>query len=175
MSKNLEDLFGGAKKPNQKSAIDAYSKFFGKLEFCLEGVSSTKLKWKPNPKQFSIREMICHFVEHEALAITNINAMLCASSENPPKLVVLDTITLSEKCEYNSQDDLLAMDSLKYTRKYMTEVLKGLSESQFEKTAILPNGKAITLKDFLAEHNEHSAKHLREIELQVEELKSRDW
>ncbi|ACF13720.1 hypothetical protein Ctha_1257 [Chloroherpeton thalassium ATCC 35110] len=174
MAKNLEDLFGGTKKSNQKSFIDAYSKFFGKLGFLLDGVASSKLRWKPNPKQFSVREMICHFVEHEALAITNLNSMLCASSENPPKLVELDTIALSEKCEYNEQNELYALDSLKYIRKYMTEVLKGLSDAQFEKTGILANGKTITLKAFLEAHNEHTANHLREMELLVEDLKMRD-
>ncbi|NTW50595.1 MAG: DinB family protein [Chlorobiales bacterium] len=174
MATDLESLFGGSKKSGPKSLIDAYSKFPGKLDLAVEKLTESKLKWKPNPKQFSIREMICHLVDMESVAVANMNVMIAAPAEHPPTLLEFDTMTLAERYSYNSQDEQLAMLSLKYARRYMTEILKSLPETLFEKSGTDAKGKRLTVSEVLSEHNKHADKHLKEIERLKEEFKGHD-
>lgn len=174
MSADLESLFGGSKKSGAKPLIDAYTKFPGKLELAVEKLSDSKLKWKPNPKQFSIREMICHLVDMESVAVANMNVMIASEEQHPPTLMEFDAMTLAQRSSYNSQDEQLAMLSLKYSRRYMTEILKSLPETLFEKSGTDSKGKRLTLSDVLSEHNKHADKHLKDIERLKEEFKGQD-
>ncbi len=173
-NQDLEALFGGKSHSPFKSEIEKFKKFPSNLEFALEGISGSKLRWKPNPKQFSIRELICHLVDLESLALANMNAIIASPESSPPKLLFFDTTMLASRFEYNDQDELLAIQTLKSYRKYMYEILKIIPDSLHEKQGLAENNKPITLLDVLKEHNKSADQHLRDISRIDEEFKGGD-
>jgi|GEM_PF-1674800 len=173
-TQDLEALFGGKKSSPFKSELEIFKKFPSRLEFAIEGLSGSKLKWKPNPKQFSIREMICHLVDMESLGLANMNAIIASPENEPPKLLSFDTTMLASRLEYNDQDELLALQTLKYFRKYLSDILKLVPDTMTEKKGLLAKNKTTTLMEILQEHNKHAEKHLKDIERLKEEFGERE-
>ncbi len=171
---DLEALFGGKKSSPSKQEIDRFKNFPTKLEFAIEGISGSKIKWKPNPKQFSIREIICHLVDMESLTLANMNAIIASEENKPAKLLRFDTVNLASRFEYNEQDELLAIQSLKYFRQHMSEILKILPETIFDKQGLWENDKKIALLEVLSTHNQQADKYLKDIELIKEEFTGQD-
>jgi len=166
---DLNSLFKET-RPVHKVEIDRYSRAVPKIELAIEKLTESKLKWKPNPKKWSIREIIMHLADIEPLVTSRVHLIVTSSPDSPPTLPMVAQDTLAERYEYNSQDELLALQSMKYLRKHTTELLKALPDSEFLKHGIHAKQGKMTITDVIRHATDHIETHLKQIELLKEEL-----
>lgn len=155
--------------PSLSELIDTYSCTAGKLELAVDGLSESKVKWKPNPKKWSIREILCHLADSETVALSRIHLIVASSPEAPPVLVAYEQDELATRYAYNAQDELTALQTFKYQRKRATELFKSLPESTFQKTGNHTEQGKMSIMDLLELYTKHGETHLRQIE-EIREL-----
>ncbi len=165
----VKNPFGETEDRSFKNEIARYASAPQKLELALEKLSSAKLRWKPNPKKWSIRETLMHLADSEVIAVARMN-LIIASGATPPTLVAYDQDKLAERAQYNSQDELLALSLFKALRKHQTAILKSLTDDVFEKFGMHEERGRITLADLVAHYADHAEIHLKHIERIKEEL-----
>ncbi|MBC8044313.1 MAG: DinB family protein [Rhizobacter sp.] len=159
--------------PSLSELIDTYSRTPGKLEFAVDGLSESKVKWKPNPKKWSIREILCHLADSETVALSRIHLIVASSPDAQPVLVAYDQDELVSRYAYNAQDELTALQTFKYLRKHAAALLKSLPESAFQKTGNHTERGKISIMDLLELYTKHGETHLRQIE-EIKELLKND-
>ena len=165
----VKNPFGETEERSFKNEIARYAAAPQKLDFALEKLSDAKLRWKPNPKKWSIREIILHLADSEVIAVARMN-LIIASGATPPTLVAYDQDLLAERAQYNSQDELLALSLFKALRKYQTAILKSLPNEMFEKFGMHEERGKLTLADMVSYYADHAETHLKHIERIKEEL-----
>lgn len=165
----VKNPFGESETRSFKNDIARYASAPQKLEFALEKLSESKLRWKPNPKKWSIRETIIHLADSEVIAVARMN-LIIASGATPPTLVAYDQDRLAERAQYNAQDELLALSLFKALRKHQTAILKSLTDDMFEKFGMHEERGKQTLADLIAHYANHAETHLKHIERIKEEL-----
>jgi uncharacterized damage-inducible protein DinB len=165
----VKNPFGETEERSFKNEIARYAAAPQKLEFTLEQISGAKLRWKPNPKKWSIREIVLHLADSEVIAVARMN-LIIASGATPPTLVAYDQDLLAERAQYNAQDELLALSLFKALRKHQTAILKSLPDSAFEKFGMHEERGKMTLADLVAHCADHAETHLKHIERIREEL-----
>lgn len=165
----VKNPFGETQERSFKNEIARYAAAPQKIEVTLEKLSESKLRWKPNPKKWSIREHLIHLADSEVIAVARMN-LIIASGATPPTLVAYDQDMLAERSQYNTQDELLARSLFKALRKHQTAILKSLPDELFEKFGIHEERGKITLAELVAHCADHAEAHLKHIERIKEEL-----
>jgi len=155
-----------------KNDIDRYARAPSKIELAIERLPDAKLRWKPNPKKWSIREIVCHLADSEIVGIARMHQIVSASKDAPPTLVAYDQDALAERYTYNSHDEQLAMQVFKTLRKHATALLKSLPREAFEKAGVHPKLGKITLAGWVKLYADHAETHLQQIQKLKEQLQS---
>ncbi len=155
-----------------KNEIERYAKGPSKIEMAIERLSEAKLKWKPNPKKWSIREIVCHLADSEIVGVARMHQIVSASKDAPPTLVAYDQDALAERYTYNSNDEQTALQVFKTVRKHATALLKSLPSEAFEKTGVHPKLGKMTLTELVKLYADHVETHLKQIEALKEQLQS---
>lgn len=168
MSK-AKNPFGESDERAFKNDVARYASAPQKLELALEKLSDAKLRWKPNPKKWSIREVVLHLADSEVIAIARMNLVI-ASGETPPSLAAYDQDLLAERSRYNEQDERLALALFKTLRKHQTALLKSLPDELFQKRGLHQERGELTLAELVANAANHAETHLRQIERLKREL-----
>jgi uncharacterized damage-inducible protein DinB len=156
--------------PDIKSLLDTYSRTPAKIELAVSGLSESKLRWKPNPKKWSIREIVCHLADAEIVGVSRMLLVIAASGSTSPALVPYDQDVLAERSNYNTADELLALQTFKVVRKTTTAKLRSLPTAAFEKIGHHPERGTMTLAMLLELYTTHGEKHLKQIETLKEQL-----
>lgn len=159
---------------NLKEILDTYSRAAGRIEFALDRLSESKVKWKPNPKKWSIREILCHLADSEIVFVARMQVIIASDAKTPPVLAAYDQDTLAERHSYNALDEQTAFQTFKYLRRYFSLQLKALPETAFEKFGMHEVRGKQTLRDILEYAVSHGETHLRQIEALKEQLQEQE-
>jgi hypothetical protein len=156
--------------PTVKAHIERYMASAAKIEMAVEKLTVSKLKWKMNPKKWSIRETLCHLTDSEIIGAARIYLVIASTPDSPPNLVGYDQDRLIEKLHANSQDELLAIQTFKSIRRHIGAMLKSLPDSEFDKFGLHTERGKLTLADLVKHYADHAESHLKQIERIKEEL-----
>ncbi len=157
-----------------KADLERYAKAPAKLELALEKLSESKLRWKPNPKKWSIREIVCHLADSDIVGVARMNLVVASSPEKPPILSGYNQDLLAERFLYNTQDDVEALQFFKYLRRRTTVLLKSLPDEAFEKYGIHDEAGKLTLGALVKRYADHAERHLKQIETLKEMLQAQE-
>lgn len=161
--------FGELERKSFKDEITRYAAAPQKLELAVEKLSDSKWRWKPNPKKWSIREIVCHLADSEIIGVARMN-LIIASGKEPPPLIAYNQDMLAEQSKYNSQDELLAISVFKSIRRHQSAILKSLPNEMFEKLGIHQERGKITLGQMVSHYANHAEAHLQQIDRIKEEF-----
>jgi uncharacterized damage-inducible protein DinB len=165
-----ESAAGATFSTTISSDLERYAAAPKKIELALEKLTESKLKWKPNPKQWSIREIVCHLADSEMIGVSRLYLVISSSAATPPVLQGYDQDALTERLHTNTYDELQALQAFKYIRKHVSTLLKNLSPVDFEKFGNHTERGKMTLADLLKLYANHAETHLKQIERIKEEL-----
>ncbi len=125
------------------------------------GLPSEFVKWKANPKDWSILEIICHLIDEE---VEDFRARVRHALENPhAPLVPIDPQGWIVDRNYVEQDFQTAVEKWGQEREESIKWLKSLSGPKWDNAIDHPQLGKITAQSFLHNWLAHDYHHIRQI------------
>lgn len=141
--------------------IEMYGSEFKLLEEVLNGIPEDAMKFKPEPKEWSIHEVIIHLADSEAIAAQQARLMV---AEPGKQVMVYDADEWANNLNYHEQDRDEALQLLRLTRSFTYRWLKSLPEKAFELSAAYPGEEEpYVLDDLIFIYAKHIKGHVEQI------------
>ena len=119
------------------------------------------LDFKPEGHVWSMRQLVCHLADAEAVAVMRFRQML---AEDNPTLQYFDDALWMDKLDYGRRKISVALETFRRLRSDNYELLKDLPESEFARTGTHSKDGATTLRASVEWFAEHLEEHVREIQ-----------
>lgn len=128
-----------------------------KLRRALSGLVPSDLSARPGPGAWSIREVVFHLQDSEAVYIDRMRRVV---AEDNPTLIAFDENRFVERLGYDRQslDDALTL--IEAGRRQWARVLSGLPEEAFQRTGVHNVAGLVTLENLFQGAVEHFEHHL---------------
>ena len=124
------------------------------------GVAGSQLDFVPEPGKWSIRQILCHLADSELVGATRFRWVI--AQENPT-LLAFDQEAWAASLNYSSRRISQTLESFRRMRAENYELLKGLPEETFARTADHSEAGRMTLLDLLRMYAEHAEKHAQQM------------
>ncbi|MGH9966596.1 MAG: DinB family protein [Pyrinomonadaceae bacterium] len=126
-----------------------------------QGLSDREIRSRTPEGYFSVIENVCHLrdIEIEGYA-ARIARIL---NENEPHLPDIDGGRLAVERDYNNQDLDPALRAFVDAREQNLEIVKRVSEEQFERAGVLEGVGTVSLNKLLMMMREHDEGHIDEL------------
>lgn len=125
-----------------------------------EGVSDEQARWKPNPKTWSLLEVICHLVDEEREDFrTRVDTILHNPGEDPPGV---DPQTWVTERQYNERDLAEMVAAFMAEREKSLDWLRGLESPNWDAVWEAPWGP-MRAGDIFASWVAHDLLHTRQL------------
>src|SRR5262249_29137027 len=132
-----------------------------KIRSLVQGLSDVQLRYKPDEKNFSMKENILHLRDLEVEGYGKRLRLILA--ENLPTLDDIDGTRLARQRRYQWANAALALDEFCRAREGNLAYLRNMTAFQWNRKALW-NGDEITLLQLVEKWAEHDQEHLREME-----------
>jgi len=171
-----ESCLEGVTSVNQLSAeerdrrIEQYATAPSRLRDILAGVPAEATKWRPEPNEFSVHEIVCHCADSEANAYSRIRYLL---TEEKPVIVGYDPDTWARELDYANHPLDAALATVEAVRANTAPILRRLPEEAWEKEGTHTESGRYTGADWLRVYSEHLEEHIEQINRTVEAWRSR--
>ncbi len=145
----------------RKQKIELYGKGFNLLTRALKDIPTKAWKFKPDPAEWSIHEIIIHLADSEVIAA--MRARLLAA-EPGRQLMAYDQDKWATGLNYQDQELENALKLLKQVRKFTYQWLLTLPESVFENSVVHPESDLpYTFEKWLTIYSGHLPGHVDQI------------
>jgi hypothetical protein len=127
----------------------------------LEGIDDTEVKWKPEPKKWSLLEIVCHLHDEEREDFrARVQHTLANNAEDLPPIDPEGWVTSRD---YASQDYREALTRFLDERKRSIEWLRSLDHPEWKNACIHPRYGPMSAEFFLTNWVAHDILHIRQI------------
>ena len=145
--------------------IELYGRGYDLLMAALAEVPQEAMTFKPEPKEWSVHEVIIHLVDSEAIAAQQARMMV---AEPGKAVMAYDPDAWADNLHYKDADKEVALQLLKLTREFTYHWFKSLPEAAFSLSAEYPGDEdPYVLDDLLRIYSGHIPGHIRQIENNV--------
>ena len=145
---------------NQK--IELYGKGYDMLIETLKDIPQEIWKFKPEPKEWSVHEVLVHLADSESNAALRARKLIVEPGEI---LMGYDQDKWATELEYHDQSYEDALETLRLVRKTTYELLKKQPDEVFEHTAKHPEyDEPYTFEKWLNIYSAHIPGHIEQIQ-----------
>ncbi|WP_420601239.1 DinB family protein [Flagellimonas sp.] len=131
------------------------------FQHMLSGLPFEFITWKPNPKGWSILEIVCHLIDEE---VEDFRARTKHALENPEApLIPIDPAGWVITRNYAGRDFKMALEHLGQEREKSIIWLNGLVNPKWKNAIDHPDLGKITAYSFLCNWLAHDYHHIRQI------------
>jgi hypothetical protein len=131
------------------------------LAMATTGAAGSELDFKPGPGKWSVRQIVCHLADSEAVGVMRIRQM--AAEENPT-LQGFDGNLWADRLDYQRRKISQALETFRKLRTENHELLKTLPEDAFARTGNHTESGRLTLLDLVKGNAEHVEEHVQQIQ-----------
>jgi len=132
-----------------------------RLKKAIEGLSPQFLKKRPEPKAWSIHEIVVHLKDTEMVYGMRYKSIL---SEVKPGLITYDQNLWAKNLEYKKQDFNHALSLLNLTRSENLHLLSSMNEKDFQKSGKHPEYGELSIRELFLHNLSHDISHLSQIQ-----------
>ena len=150
--------------------IEQYASAPGRLREALAGVPGEAMKWRPEPGEFSVHEIICHCADSETNAYSRIRYLL---TEEKPVIVGYDPDTWAREFDYAGHPLDAALVTVEAVRANTAPVLRRLPDEAWAKEGTHTESGRYTAADWLRIYSDHLEEHIGQIKHTVDAWRSR--
>ena len=151
---------------DRQEKIELYGRGFDLLTATLAEVPEEAWKFEPEPKEWSVHEVVIHLADSESIAAQQARLMV---AEPGGTVMAYDPDAWATKLKYNEQDPDEALQLLKFTRLSTYRWLKSLPDSAFNLSVIYPGDDApYRLDELLGIYAGHIPSHIEQIKNNVD-------
>jgi len=141
--------------------IEQYASAPERLREALAGVPAEAMKWRPEPGEFSVHEIICHCADAETNDYSRIRYVL---AEKEPLIVAYDEEAWAVRLDYHNHPLDLALATVEAVRANTTALLRRVPEEAWERAGTHTKSGRFTTEDWLITCSEHLDEHIAQIE-----------
>src|SRR6185312_902443 len=140
--------------------LERYRRGAELVAVAITGAAGPELEFKPTPDKWSVRQIVAHLADTEAVTVARLRSMI---AEDNPALVPFDQNAWADKTDYAKRKPSQALDTMRHLRADNYALLKDLSEETFSRTGTHSRRGPMTLLDLLRLMAEHAEKHATQI------------
>jgi len=140
--------------------LERYRRGAELVAVAITGAAGPELDFKPTPDKWSVRQIVAHLADTEAVTVARLRSMI---AEDNPALVPFDQNAWADKTDYAKRKPSQALDTMRHLRADNYALLKDLSEETFSRTGTHSRRGPMTLLDLLRLMAEHAEKHATQI------------
>ncbi|MCE9644976.1 MAG: DinB family protein [Chloroflexi bacterium] len=149
-----------SKERNEK--IELYGRGFDLLKAVLAEVPQDAMKFKPEPKEWSIHEILIHLADSESNSALRVRKLIV---EPGGTLMGYDQDAWAIQLNYHDQNVEDALEVLRLARKTTYELLKRQPEEVFTHAIVHPEmDKPYTFEKWLNIYPAHIPAHIEQIQ-----------
>jgi hypothetical protein len=144
----------------RQDSIDILRAVPGQIEEFVQGLSEDALRWRPSPKEWSIKEVCCHLRDSFEVDGERIRLML---SEDDPLLRGYDQEALARDRDYQSESMPLVLTALRAFSGGLAYLLENLGEEQWQRTGRHEERGPTSIAQYAQLLGDHARQHLEQI------------
>jgi len=141
--------------------IEQYESAPERLLEALASVLPEAMKWRPQPGEFSVHEIICHCADAETNDCSRIRYLM---AEREPLIVAYDEDAWANRLDYHNHPLDLALATIEAVRANTTALLRRVPEEAWERAGTHTGSGRHTAEDWLITCSEHLEEHIEQIE-----------
>ncbi len=126
-------------KVKRQSLIDQFESAFPEFEKALEQIPQEAWTYKPEPKEWSVHEIIVHLADSETNSYLRARRLI---ADPGATLMAYDQDHWAEAMDYHSQDWKLALEITRLVRESTHALIKDLPDEIWEHTIVHPESDA---------------------------------
>ncbi len=158
-------------KTERDTKIELYGRGFSLLKAALAEVPAEALLFKPEPKEWSVHEVIIHIADSESNAALRARKLIV---EPGGTLMSYDQALWADVLNYHDHNFEDALEVTRLARKTTYELLKRQPEEVFTHTIIHPEYEApYTFDQWINIYSAHIPGHIEQIRENVAKFASR--
>ena len=158
-------------KQIRSEKIELYGRGFELLKAALAEVPAEAMKFKPEPKEWSVHEIIIHLADSESNAALRARRLI---AEPGGSLMAYDQDVWAIKLNYHEQSIEDALETTRLVRKTTYELLKKQPDEMFTHTAIHPEfSEPYTFDQWVEIYSAHIPGHIEQIKNNVKLWKNK--
>ena len=131
------------------------------LAMSTTGAAGPELDFKPAPEKWSVRQIVCHVADSEAVAVMRIRQI---AAEDNPTLQGFDGNRWADRLDYQRRKISQALETFRKLRGENHELLKALPAESFARTGLHTEAGRLTLLDLVKGNAEHVEEHVQQIQ-----------
>jgi hypothetical protein len=124
------------------------------------GAAGSELDFKPGPGKWSVRQIVCHLADSEAVGVMRMRQI---AAEDNPTLQAFNDEAWAENLDYHRRKLSPVIETFRRLRTDNYELLKELPESAFGRVGTHTESGIISLFDLLKGNTEHVEEHVQEL------------
>ena len=132
-----------------------------KLDRLLKGVSSAKLRNRPQPDTWSISEIVCHMADTELVAGFRIRLILGAPGT---PITPFDQDVWVKELHYDKRDARKALEQFQVLREANVALLKALNPAQWKYVGMHAERGPESVETIVKMFAGHDLNHIRQVE-----------
>jgi len=115
----------------RQEIVDILRALPSQIEDLVQGLPEDALRWRPSPREWSIKEVCCHLRDFSEIGGERIRHML---SEDEPFLPSYDQEALARERDYQSERMPLVLTALRAFSGGLAYLLENLGEEEWQRT-----------------------------------------
>jgi len=131
------------------------------LAIATTGAAGTELDFKPAPDKWSVRQIVCHLADAEAVYVMRIRQVL---AEDNPAFASFDGNAWAERLDYSRRKISHALETFRRLRADNHELLKEMPEEAFSRPCTHTEAGPWTLRAMIQNCSEHLEDHVKQIQ-----------
>ena len=131
------------------------------LAMSTTGAAGSELDFKPAPNTWSVRQIVCHLADSEAVGVMRIRQI--AAEENPT-LQGFNGELWADHLDYQRRKISQALETFRKLRTENHELLKSLPEAAFSRMGNHTESGPLSLLDLVRGNAEHVEEHVQQIQ-----------
>ena len=131
------------------------------LAMSTTGAAGSELDFKPGPDKWSVRQIVCHLADSEAVGVMRIRQI---AAEDNPTLQGFNGELWADHLDYQRRKISQALEMFRKLRAENHELLKGLAEEAFSRTGNHTESGRMTLLDLVKSNAQHVEEHVQQIQ-----------
>jgi len=141
--------------------LERYRRGAELLAVATTGAAGSELDFHPGEGKWSVRQIVCHLVDTEAVAVMRFRQFI---AEDNPTIMAFDQDSWANIPGYEKRKISQALEAFRMLRMWNYELLKEQPPEIFERGATHSKRGAVKMIQFLQIFAEHVENHARQIQ-----------
>jgi uncharacterized damage-inducible protein DinB len=151
---------GGTSMPSIEEQMARMERTADDFAAAIKGAPDATLSRRPDEKNWSAKEVVCHIRDTEESFMTRFQTMLAMDE---PKFLPVEPDRWATDRQYLRNDTAEALEAFRTRRDESLKFLRGLSPDQWERGGIHATRGRMTIKDFVGLMAWHDDNHLDQL------------